>query len=101
VNGSFPNDLNVGGNNISNLNPIPVEGSFQIPVAAMPLASLVPIAALAFPLVAGFMPIAPLVGPVVNGLWPPINDELLNQAVPFSFLNDLLQYIFPISASIN
>lgn len=90
----------MGGNAINNLPNIPVDGAFQVPVAAMPLAAAVPIAALGFPLIFG-LPIAALVGPAVNGLWPAINDNLLDQPVNFGFLNDLLQYIFPISASIN
>jgi hypothetical protein len=55
----------------------------------MPIIAGVPIAALAFPLVAGFMPIAPLAFPNL-GLWPNMNDDLLDRAVNYGFLNDLL-----------
>lgn len=80
------------------MNPIPVDGAFQLPLSAMPF-SLLPLAPLAFPLIADFMPIAPLAFPA-GGLFPAVNQDLLNNAVPFSFLDDLLGYLLPITAAV-
>jgi hypothetical protein len=55
-----------------------------------------------------FMPLT--IGPVAaappllippEAIWPVINPALLGNAVPFSFIDDLLPYIAPISVSVS
>ena len=68
--------------------PILTGAAFGVPLLFMPM-TVGPVAAA-----------APLAIPP-GLIWPPINPGLLGNAIPFSFIDDLLPYIAPISASVS